>query len=122
MLIPRRSCFPFRRASLAIATGRVWANSALLTLAAAAVIGCANEQPPSLVRLEISANGTYFVDGLSVEKSALAAALSSKRRPNAELFVHVIPLPGSNYDAVHGAMEAAQRAGAKIGMVGNERF
>jgi biopolymer transport protein ExbD len=95
---------------------------AALVFAALVLFGCAAKQATPVVRLEVSAQGTYLVDGAPVEQSALATSLSSKRRPGEELFVHIVPLPGAKYEAVSGAVEAAQKAEAKIGMVGNVRF
>ena len=93
--------------------------ASLLFPLAAALAGCAAEQPSPTVRLEISTNGTYVVDGVVVEKAALANALSKKRKPDAKLLVHIVPQNGAPNEAIRGAVEAAQNAGANIGMVGN---
>ena len=119
---PSRYSLLFHRLVPGFPICRSWLVSGLLVFAAQALSGCAAKQAPSVVRLEVSAQRTYFVDGAPVEQSVLATALSSKRRPGEELFVHVIPLPGATYAAVHSALEAVQKVGAKTGMVGNVLF
>lgn len=118
MLIPPRSYFGSRSLSEALRAVRLWAMSTLLLLASV-LAACAAEQPPRTVRLEITANGTYLVDGTPVERTVLAAALSSRGKQNEKLLVHIIPQNGAPYEAVRDAIEAAQKAGANIGMVGN---
>ena len=113
---------PFHQSFQAFSIGRSWSALAFLIFAVLVLSSCAAKQAASVVRLEISAQGTYLVDGAPVEQSVLASALSSMRRPGEELLVRVIPLPGAKYEAVRVAVEAVQKAGAKAGMVGNVRF
>lgn len=95
---------------------------AALLLATFACLGCSTQQPPPAVSLEITTAGTYLVDGAPVAQANLGAVLSAKRRPGAELFIHVIARPGVKYETVRIAMEAVQNAGGNVGLVGNEQF
>ena len=98
---------------------RALAAGALVVALAAA---CASREPAHVVRLEISSLNTYAVNGEPVERGALTTALLLRKRTGEELLVHVLPAQGAKYEAVQAAVEAAQKAGARLGMVGNVAF
>ena len=83
---------------------------------------CSSAESPKIVRLDVSAGGAYTVDGVPVERAALAATLLRHKQENKELFVHVALARGATYESVYAAVEAVQKAGGKTGMVGNEVF
>ena len=89
-------------------------------LALALVAGCVRREPAEIVQLEVSSLGTYAVNGVPVDLQTLSAVLLSHKRAGDELLVRVIPLQGAKYESVYAAVEAAQKAGARVGMVGNE--
>ena len=91
-------------------------------LALALITSCSSAESPKLVRLDVSASGAYTVDGVPVERAALAATLLRQKQENKELFVHVAPAQDATYEAIYAAVEAVQKAGGKTGMVGNEVF
>jgi biopolymer transport protein ExbD len=86
------------------------------------VLGCAYKETSVLAKLEVSDSGEYKLDGKQVEANALHAAVSSLRKPGKELYIHLVSSPRANYESVRLATEAAQQSGAKIGIVGNERY
>ncbi len=74
------------------------------------------------VKLEVSEAGAYTLDGSPVLKEGLKHALRGKRPAKGTLLLHVVASPKAPYESVGQAMQAAQFAGAQVGIVGNERF
>ena len=73
-------------------------------------------------KLEVSETGAYTLDGASVSREDLKHAVRAKRPDKGELLLHVVASPKASFEAVGHAMQAAQFAGAQVGIVGNERF
>jgi biopolymer transport protein ExbD len=73
-------------------------------------------------KLEVSETGAYTLDGASVSRDELKHAVRAKRPKKGNLLLHVVASPNASYEAVGHAMQAAQFAGAQVGIVGNERF
>ena len=97
---------------------------ALLALPAiSSLLGCNTEKEQVVTaRLEVSDVGAYALDGMAVPKDELKHALRAKRPENGKLLLHVVASPQASFEAVGHAMQAAQYAGAQVGIVGNERF
>ena len=91
--------------------------AALLSPACGSVPG-----PVETTKLKVCEDGTYILGGVLVSSEELRSTLEAKRSARGQLLVHVVASPKASYDAVAKAMEAAQAAGAKVGIVGNERF
>jgi len=83
---------------------------------------CSPSKSPEVVRLAVSSIGTYDIEGVPVQREALVAELVRHRSTDGKLFVHVAPAQGAAYNDVHAAVEAVQKAGGQVGMVGNEIF
>ncbi len=95
----------------------------LATCATIALAACTSEQELAVTaRLEVSETGTYTLDGALVPKEELKHAVRAKRPQNGKLVLHVVAAPKASFEAVGHAMQAAQFAGAQVGIVGNERF
>jgi biopolymer transport protein ExbD len=106
-----------RRVSLSLVQGLITAAIVLVALAS-----CVSHEVPRVVRLEVSSLGTYTVNGSPVERDGLAEALLLHKREGEDFLVHVVPSQGAGYAAVYAAVEAVQRAGGSVGMVGNVAF
>lgn len=83
---------------------------------------CLAQDVSKPLRLEVSARGTYTIDGEPVERAALFAKLLGRKRGTEPLLVNVVPQKDAKYEDVYAAMDAVQKVGARIGMVGNEAF
>jgi biopolymer transport protein ExbD len=96
----------------------------LLTIAGtASLVGaCASRQTVFQVSLKISAAGEYQVNGQPVSRASLQETLASLKPRDGEFSIYVQPVASAPYEAVQYAMFAAQAVGAKIGLVGNEKF
>jgi len=87
------------------------------------ITACTSEKERVVTaKLEVSEFGTYTLDGATVPKEELKHALRAKRPENGKLVLHVIASPKASFEVVGQAMQAAQFAGAQVGIVGNERF
>ena len=95
---------------------------AVASLVLVALAACASNERRDVVRLEISSYGTYTLNSASVPREGLAEALLLHKREGQDLLVHVVPSQGAQYAAVYAALEAVQKAGGSVGMVGNVAF
>jgi biopolymer transport protein ExbD len=101
-------------------------RSRLALLAACATLfmaACTSEKELVITaKLEVSEAGTYTLDGTSVTKEELKHAVRAKRPEKGKLVLHIVASPKASFEAVGQATQAAQFAGAEVGIVGNERF
>jgi len=101
-------------------------KATLVLLAASSVLtslACSSEKERAVtVKLEVSETGSYTLDGAVVPKEELKFVLRAKRPENGVLLLHVVASPNASFEAVGQAMQAAQFAGAQVGIVGNEKF
>jgi biopolymer transport protein ExbD len=74
------------------------------------------------VSLRVSAAGEYQVNGQPVSRVSLQERLASLKPRDGEFNIYFQPASSAPNEAVQYAMSIAQAVGAKIGMVGNERF
>lgn len=106
--------------------GRVGRRTVLAALGAAiawSLAACTAERERVVtVKLEVSDTGMYVLDGVPTPTDDLKHALRAKRPQEGTLLVHVDAAPGASVEAVRAAVQAAQFAGAQVGVVGNERF
>jgi biopolymer transport protein ExbD len=95
----------------------------LIIAGIAPVVGaCASRQTIFQVSLKVSAAGEYHVNGQSVSRASLQETLASLKPRDGELSIYFQSVPSAPYEAVQYAMSVAQAIGAKIGLVGNEKF
>jgi biopolymer transport protein ExbD len=93
---------------------------------ASVILGLAScsSEPASVVtaKLEVSESGTYTLDGVVVARDELKYAVKAKRPESGTLLLHIAASSRASFEAVGHAMQAAQYAGAQVGIVGNERL
>jgi len=84
---------------------------------------------PQVHELEIAPTGSYTLDGVVVERLALADVLLRHKRAGEPLLVHMNFKKNAKYEDVSFAVEAIQKAGGqvaspdgKIAVVGGEAF
>ena len=92
--------------------------AALVTaLLASALVACGEARPTVVVPLEVSAAGTYAVNGTVVSldtlKDRLRAIQSSGSTPNLQISAS----PGAAFDAVGRVVKAASDVGATVAFV-----
>jgi hypothetical protein len=103
--------------SLLLTSGR-WTLALMLS---ASLVACGSESS-GVVRskLEVSESGVYTLDGTVVSREELKFAVRAKRPENGTLLLHVVPFTRAPFEAVGHAMQAAQYAGAQVGIGGSE--
>ncbi|WP_411970000.1 ExbD/TolR family protein [Paucibacter sp. DJ2R-2] len=75
-----------------------------------AVIGCSEEPPSPVVRLEVSATGAYSLAGQPVASAELTKQLQALRSQTPRVELHVLADRSANYQFVGAAIAAAQAA------------
>ncbi|WP_132647540.1 hypothetical protein [Rubrivivax gelatinosus] len=93
-----------------------------LRLAAAGLLallgGCYVPAPVPHALLEVSATGTYVLEGQAVDDAALAAGLSARRAAEPKLVVEIKVAPGAPMSAVDAAVAKIEAAQARVAFVG----
>jgi biopolymer transport protein ExbD len=93
------------------------AKSTLL-LAVCLTASCASRPVSTIVRLEISDIGVYFVNGKVIEPSQLVATLKEALKSQKDSYVQVIPSAKASYEAVYFAISAVRDADGSVGVTG----
>lgn len=75
-----------------------------------AVIGCSEEPPSPVVRLEVLATGAYSLAGQPVASAELTKQLQALKSQTPRVELHVLADSAANYQAVGAAIAAAQAA------------
>lgn len=94
-------------------------KGALLLTLSPALVSCGASASVVRAELVISASGEYTLDGSAVAEPELKHQLRAKRPASGELQLSFIVSPQASFESVGRAMQAAQYAGAKVGIVGN---
>jgi hypothetical protein len=101
----------------------VWQRSRILALLGVALfLGCHADESVRLVRLEITGDGSYLLEGEAVAQGSLGTALVRLRRPGEKLAANLTAPNGAGPEAVAVAISEAKGVGVVVAMVGNEVF
>ena len=74
------------------------------------LLGCGEEPPSPVVRLEVSASGSYSLAGTPISPAELTKQLQSLKNAQPRVELHVLADRSANYEAVGAAIAAAQAA------------
>jgi biopolymer transport protein ExbD len=101
-------------------------GSRLLALAivgaVAALAACAKNEPQVFISVRVASNGEHTVNGKAVTEASLEAALSPLKPEHGRFAIGFQVAASAPYQSVQHAMSVAQRLGATVGIVGNEKF
>jgi biopolymer transport protein ExbD len=89
-----------------------------LLLAVCLTASCASSPVSTIVRLEISNIGVYFVNGKVIEPSKLVATLKEALKSQKDSYIQVIPSAKASYEEVYFAISAVRDADGSVGVTG----